>query len=86
MQVRRTQNQGHNEILTALQSGCGRPSHAGRILHGYGFDFRILTHDEGNVSFVNNKGLGGRLPFDGELRPAASVEPRLNSLIILRKE
>ena len=80
MQVRRTQNQGHNEILTALQSECGEPSHAGRISHGYGFDFRILTHDEGNVSFVNYKGLGG------ELRPAASVEPGLNSLIILRKE
>lgn len=48
--------------------GCGREgkfllSHAERISHGYGFDFRIRTHDEGNVSFINNKELGGRLPL-----------------------
>ncbi|MBQ3800142.1 MAG: class I SAM-dependent methyltransferase [Treponema sp.] len=49
--------------------GCGREgaflkSHAEKISHGYGFDFRIPTHEEGNLSLVNNRELGGRLPLD----------------------
>lgn len=49
--------------------GCGREgtflkSHASKIGHGYGFDFRIVTHDEGNISLINNKELNGKIPLD----------------------
>ena len=49
--------------------GCGREgaflkSHAAKITRGYGFDFRIHTQDEGNISLINNKELGGKLPLE----------------------
>ncbi len=49
--------------------GCGREgvflkSHAEKIARGYGFDFRIPTHDEGNISFINNRELEGKLPLE----------------------
>lgn len=51
--------------------GCGREgvflkTHAKKISHGWGFDFRIQTHDEENVSFVNNKDMNGKLPLQNE--------------------
>ena len=54
---------------TVADIGCGREgafllSHSAKIARGYGFDFRIQTHDEGNVSFVCNKGLGGKIPLE----------------------
>lgn len=49
--------------------GCGREgtflkSHSKKISHGYGFDFRIQTQEDGNISLINNKDLDGRLPLD----------------------
>ncbi|MBO4438886.1 MAG: methyltransferase domain-containing protein [Spirochaetaceae bacterium] len=55
-----------NSIIADV--GCGREgaflkSHAGKITHGYGFDFRINEHEEDNLSFINNKELEGSLPL-----------------------
>ncbi|MBO4731676.1 MAG: methyltransferase domain-containing protein, partial [Spirochaetaceae bacterium] len=51
--------------------GCGRDgaflkSHKSDIKHGYGFDFRIQTHEDENISLINNKDLNGRLPLEND--------------------
>ena len=51
--------------------GCGREctflkSHANKIKRGYGFDFRIQTHEEENISLINNKDLNGKLPLEND--------------------
>ncbi len=55
-----------NSIIADI--GCGREgvflkSHTGKIAHGYGFDFRVQTNSEGNLSLINNKDLEGKLPL-----------------------
>ena len=54
---------------TIADIGCGREgaflrSHSNRIVRGYGFDFRIRTHDEANLSLINNRELDGKLPLE----------------------
>ena len=51
--------------------GCGREaaflkSHVNKIKHGYGFDLRIQTNEEGNISLINNKDLNGKLPLEND--------------------
>lgn len=65
--------------------GCGREgafllSHAKRINHGYGFDLRIQTHEESNVSLINNKESGGTLPLKDESVDAVFLNAVLEHL------
>lgn len=58
-----------NKDKVIVDIGYGRKgaflkAHASEIKHGYGFDFRIQTHEEDNISFINNKKLNGKLPLE----------------------